>query len=260
MKYLLIKVKDYFSIFYLLLYHLRLKWRLEIDGVVSVFFMMALGLLLSTITSIMYGYPLDFFSVLVTYISLTVGGIAVLINFRSNLTFSRLIYEYKYFVRVLRFMIKCYENLLEQYKEFLALHADFKERYHKLSYDLTVVSTIFFQIFKLYFETMDKKQKNSESYLIDTQEMKNLYTSKEFNDFYSTLFFEPTCQDDNTPYEQVLIHILDEVMTTLYKKPGSVDYYDEYTVFQLVKYILSHWYGNVIEYSLDQKVNEEIFV
>lgn len=261
MKCLLIKIHDYLSIIFLLGYHLRKKWRLETSGIISILFMMFLGLLLSTITSIMYNYELEVVGVLITYVFMTVGALSVLITAKSNLTFSRLLYESKYFVRLFNFMRKCYQNLIKQYKIFLELNAEFKRTRINISYDLTVIRTIFLKIFKMYFDSMYAKQKNSEPYLIDTQEMKNLYTSKEFNDFYSTLFFNPSCTGVNTPYEQVLIHILDEVMTTLYKKSWFVDYYDEKTVFQLVKYILSNWYESIVEYSMLQKfTNEKSFI
>lgn len=259
---LLVRILDYLNIVGLLLSHIKKKWRLELSGFISGVFVIILGFLLPNVISLLYGESLDFTNASITYISMTIFGLIIMITMssKSKMTFSRLLYEIRYNFRLLRFMVECYHNIIDKYRDFLRMHAEIKRTSKEKYHDLTIVGTIFFKIFKMYFETMDSKNKNSEPYLIDTQEMKNLYTSKDFNDFYSNLFFADICKDTKNSFEKVLIYILDEVLTALYKKSWFVEYYDERTVFQLVKYILTNWYDHIVKYSLIHKYNDEVFV
>lgn len=250
-RYYLIKLQDYFSIILLILKYLRQKWRVETSAVIATIFIMFLSLLFPFIIAFIENHSLeDLYKISITYSLFMIIGLVIIMAFKSNLTLSRLIYENKYCFRLCRFMFECYTNISNRYDEFLRTHQMSQRKFIYRSYDLTIVSTIFFKIFEMYFETMIKKHKSSEPYLIDTQEIKELYTSQKFNDFYSVVFFEANQSNKSTPYEQVLLHILDEVMNTLYKKSWFVDYYDEQTVFQMVKYILSNWYNDIVHYNV----------
>lgn len=255
MRCLLAKLCDYIAIVGLLLSHIKKSRRIELSGFISGIFIVVLGFLLPNIVALLYGESLDITNGSITYISMTIFGLIILMTANSKLTFSRFIYEIKYNFRLLRFMIECYNKLLQRYRDFLKIHPEIKRSKKEKYHDLTIVSTIFFKIFRMYFEAMEIKNKSSEPYLIDTQEMKNLYTSKDFNDFYSSLFFNNICKDTKNSFEKVLIYILDEVLTTLYKKSWFVEYYDERTVFQLVKYILTHWYDSIVQYNIQRHGN-----
>lgn len=252
---MLIKIKNYGRILLLLLFHVKQKWKICPKKILSIFLIMIAGILLPFIASNLYGLSIDYFTIISTSISMGICGLIILV-ISSNIPISRVLYELRYFKRMLNFMLECYQNLIHEYKTFLKTHTIYN-RSNKKSKDLTVISIIFFKIFTLYFDTMNKKNKNSEPYLIDTQEMENLYCSKNFNNFYSTLFFDPSCNISNTSYDAILLQILEEVMTTLYQKSWFIEYYDEYTVFQLIKYMLTHWYGNIVQYKLRSKMLEE---
>lgn len=255
MKYTFRRFLDYTSIVLLLLSHVQQKWKIYPKKLLSIVSMIILGILLQVLVSFLFGPSIDPISIEVTSISMIICGIMILV-INSDLPISRIMYECKYFKRMLTFMIECYQNLLQEYKSFLKIHNLDDKRNSKSSKDLTVISIIFFQIFKIYFNHMNENQKSSEPYLINTQEMENLYHSKDFNNFYSSLFFNTKGKNSTTSYEQILVHILEEVMTELYQKSWFVDYYDEYTVFQLIKHILTHWYGNVVQYSMNDKMAE----
>jgi hypothetical protein len=233
--------------------HLQKKWRLEFAGAVSVLLMMVLGILLPAITSTLVGFYDNFFEIAFMYTSVATLVIIMMIFANADITVSRMIYEARYSIRLLKFIVFCYHNIQHEYKRFVL--TNFVDRDDSFTeYDHTIVSTIFFKIFSMYFHTMDEKMKNPEPYLIDMQEMKDLYKSKSFNDFYSSLFFNPTMTDRDTPYEQVLVDILDGVLTKLYSKPWFVDYYNDEIVFGMVKYILSHWYGNIVTFRSCQPI------
>lgn len=255
MRCALLRFRYYISIVLLLLSHVQQKWKIYPKKLFSIISMIILGIFLQLIASFLFRSSVDMFNIGVTSISIVICGIAILM-INSETPISRILYELKYFKRMYTFMIECYQNLLQEYRIFLKIHKLDGIRSNKSSKDLTVISIIFFKIFQMYFAAMDVKHKNSEPYLIDTQEMENLYRSGDFNNFYSTLFFDAECKNSNTSYEQILIHILEEVMTALYQKSWFVDYYDEYTIFQLIKHILTHWYGNVVQYSINDTIAE----
>lgn len=256
MKCIFIRIRDYTSIVLLVLTHVKQKWKICPRKVLYILGIMILGIVLPFITSELLNDDIDNFTSIVTSVSMGLCGIGILV-INSETPISRVIYELRYFKRMLTFMLECYQNLIQEYKIFLKIHKLYDQRSSKASKDLTVLGIIFFKIFQMYFDAMDAKQKSSEPFLIDTQEMENLYHSKNFNNFYSTLFFDAECRNYNTSYEQILIHILEEVMTALYQKSWFIEYYDEYTVFQLIKHILTHWYGNIVQYNIRDELTVE---
>lgn len=249
----ILKAHDYGSILVLLCGHLKKKWRLEFAGLVSVLLMMVLGVVLPAITSVLFGFHDDFAEVAFTYTSIAILVVGVMIVANSDVTFSRMVYEVRYSFRLLRFMVFCYRNTLHEHKRYVLTKIGDRDA-TAMGYDHTVVSTIFLKIFGMYFHTIDEKMKNPEPYLIDVQEMSDLYRSKSFDDFYSTLFFQPVMTVRDTPYEQVLVDIFDGVLTKLYSKPWFVDYYNDEIVFGMVKHILANWYGNIVPFGSCQPI------
>lgn len=245
---------DYASIVLLLIGHLKKKWNLECISVISTLFMIALGALLPAITSSLFGFSGDYAEMVFTYTTIAVLCIGCLIVIKSGMTVSRMIYESKYSYRLLRFMLSCFNNIQYEYKRY-SLSKEEKRDSAAIAYDRTVVSTIFFKIFAMYFNNMDEKMKNPEPYLIDIEEMSDLYKNKSFNDIYSTLFFQPVMTVKSSPYEQVLVDILDGVLTKLYNKPWFVDYYNDEIVFGMVKHILANWYGNIVSFESYQPID-----
>lgn len=243
----MVRAHDYCSIVVLLGGHLKKKWRLEFAGAASVFFMMFLGVLLPAIASKLVGFYDDFLGIAFMYTSIAVLVIMLMILADSKMTVSRMLYEIRYFARLLKFMVSCYRNIQLEYNRFVTLRFGKRDQTF-MEYDHIVISTIFFKIFSMYFCTMDEKMKNPEPYLIDIQEMHDLYTSRSFNDFYSTLFFRPSTIVDNTPYEQVLVDLLDDILTKLYSKPWFVDYYNDKIILEMIKHILANWYRNIVSY------------
>ena len=243
----LLRIQDYFSIMVLFLGHLRKKWRIECAGIISVFLMMVLGVLLPAITSALFGFHGDFVEVAFTYSSFATILIAILVIVNADLTTSRIIYEARYSYRLWRFMFSCYHNIVREYLKFAKANGIPRESII-MEHDRTIVSTIFLRIFTMYFYNMDVKMKNPEPYLIDIKEMSDLYNAKSFNDIYSKIFFQPELKNGNAPYAQVVIDILDDVLTKLYSKPWFVDYYNEKIVFNMVQHILTNWYGNIVPF------------
>ena len=252
-RYYMIKLQDYLAMGILILKHLHHRWKVESSAIISIIGVLLLSLFFPFMITIIENYSLDgLYEVSMTYGIIMIIGISCIVLSKSNLTFSKFIYENKYCFRLYRFMLESYNGIIREYEKFLLIYKIKERDYNHRSYDLIVISTIFLKIFEMYFDNMKHKCQSSEPYLIDIQEMKNLYHTKEFNDFYASLFFKTKNSSFNTPYEQVLLRILDEVMSTLYKKPWFVDYYDEYTIFKMVKYILSNWYNKIIQYNINQ--------
>lgn len=251
------RVHDYGLILLMLGEHLKKKWRLEVAGIVSVFLMVILGGLLPAITSTLFGLYDNFLEIAFIYISITVLATIIRILTASKMTFSRMVYEVRYSIRMLKFMLSCYHNIQLEYSKFISSTLGDRDRTY-MEYDHTVVSTIFFKILSMYFYTMAEKMKNPEPYVIDMQEMHDLYYSRSFNDFYSTLFFRPSLTVKGTPYEQVLADILDGVLTQLYSKPWFVDYYNDEIIYGIVKRILENWYENIIPYGSCQPIDHAI--
>lgn len=243
----ILRAHDYCSIVALLGGHLKKKWRLEFAGAVSVLLMMALGVLLPAIASELVGLYNDFLGMAFMYTSIAVLVIMLMILADSEMTVSRMVYEIRYSARLLKFMVSCYRSIQLEYNQFVTLRFGKRDQTF-MEYDHTVISTIFFKIFSMYFYTMNEKMKNPEPYLIDMQEMHDLYASRSFNDFYSALFFKPSTTVGNTPYKQVLVDILDGVLTELYSKPWFVDYYNDKIILEMIKHILENWYGNIVSY------------
>lgn len=251
------RTHDYHLILKLLVGYLKKKWRLEFAGVVSVLLMMLLGVLLPAIASELCGLYDNFFRIAFIYTSIAIVFITVMIIADSKLTMAWIVYEAKYSGRLLQFMLSCYHNMQSEYDNFIKENFESRDQL-LINYDHTVIRTIFFKIFSMYFYTMNKKMKNPEPYLIDMQEMHDLYTSRSFNDFYSKLFFSPTPIVGNTPYEQVIVDILDGVLTKLYSKPWFVDYYNDEFILGMIKYILANWYKNIVPYGSCQPIDHAI--
>ena len=253
----ILRAHDYGSILLMLGGHLKKKWRLEFAGAVSVFLMMVLGVLLPAITSKLFGLYDNFLEMAFIYTSIAIIAIAIMILSESKMSFSRMVYEVRYSIRLLKFMVFCDRNIQLEYSKFISSTFGDRDRTY-MEYDHTVVSTIFFKIFSMYFCTIDEKMKNPEPFLIDMQEMHDLYNSRSFNDFYSALFFRPSMTVKDTPYEQVLVDILDGVLTKLYSKPWFVDYYNDDIIFGMVKHILENWYRNIVQYVSCQPIDHAI--
>ena len=253
----LLEIKNQLSIVFILIAHLKKKWRIEMAGLTSIFMMIVLGVILPAVASKWYNQTGDFFEYVMTYMSVAILGILYLIYTHSNVSLSRISYEVSYTKRLWYFMRHCYSNIIREYKLFIEENNNGKYRSSNQYYDLTVVSTIFFNIFRMYFKVMDDKMKNSEPYLIDTEEMAALYSDKNFEEFYSKLFFKPTLYEEYTPYDTVLVDILDKVLKELYTKSYFVSYYNDRYIVDLVKRILSSWYNSVVDYSLTGPLTDD---
>ena len=243
-----LRVSNQLSIVSILVAHLYKKWRLERAGITSIFMMLILGILLPAIASNFYNEHGNFAIYAILYMTIAMTVLIFLIFRNTNITLSRVTYEISYAKRLFKFIRHCYANTTSEYRTFILLNNNGKYRSNNEYCDMTVVSTIFFNIFKMYFKVMDDKMKNSEPYLIDTEEMTALYSDKNFEEFYSKLFFKPTLYESYTPYDTVLVYILDKVLRTLYTKSYFVSYYNDRYIVDLVKHILRGWYDYVVVY------------
>jgi hypothetical protein len=244
----LLGIKNNLTMISILIAHLKQKWRLEMAGVTSMIMMVLLGVLLPAIASGFYDQHGTFFGYSIMYMVAAILGIVFIIFTNSDLSLSRITYEISYSKRLYRFMRHCYDRTLKEYDIFLLNNNYGAYRTKNKLYDHEVVSTIFFNIFKMYFKVMDDKSKDSEPFLIDTEEMKALYSDQNFEEFYSRLFFKPTLYESYTPYDTVLVDILDKVLRSLYTKSYFISYYNDRYIVDLVKHILSHWYDSVVNY------------
>jgi hypothetical protein len=229
-------------------------------GITSIFMMIILGVILPAIASKLYDQSGSFFEYAMMYMGVAILGIVYLIYTHSNVSLSRISYEISYTKRLWHFMRNCYSNIVKEYKLFIEENHNGEYRSSNQYYDLTVVSAIFFNIFEMYFKVMDDKSKNSEPYLIDAEEMTALYSDKNFEEFYSKLFFKPTLYEEYTPYDTVLVDILDKVLKELYSKSYFVSYYNDRYIVDLVKRILSSWYNSVVDYSLTGPLDDRYVI
>lgn len=252
----LLRLKNQLSILSILIAHLKKKWRLEMAGITSIGMMVLLGIILPAVASKVYDQSGNFFEYAMMYMGVAILGIVYLIYIHTDITLSRITYEISYSKRLWLFMRHCYSNIVKEYELFIEEHNKGEYRSSNRYYDLTVVSTIFFNIFRMYFRVMDDKMKNSEPYLIDAEEMAALYSDKNFEEFYSKLFFKPTLYEEYTPYDTVLVDILDKVLKELYTKSYFVSYYNDRYIVDLVKHILSTWYNSVVDYSLTGPIDD----
>lgn len=232
------KIKDYTHMLILILQHLYQKNNIPTIKLLSLVDI----IMLSFIINILF---LEHTSVINTIFISTIYAIIVILFLyfmlivKSNLYISKIIYEFKYAKSLFNFMKKCYNNIFVHYAFFLTSHNIKRQKHHK-EYDLVLINIIFFTIFKLYFAAMHKKNKTSEPYLIDIHEMTALYNEKHFDNFYTNIFF------NKASYNELIIQILDEVVSELYRNKWFIDYYTEETVFALIQYLLTNWYKNLV--------------
>lgn len=255
LNYLMLKAKDYLTIFFLFAMHLKHKWSIDNFKLFVLMDILLLSIITPVLLSMLKGYyDPSLFRMALLYniiISWTLIGMFIL---KADIKISRVIYEIEYAIRLLRFMLVGYKQANEEYKTFLGVYSIKSRSNIEVLYDLNVISNIFINIFKIYFANIERSNINSEPYLVDTKEMKNLYTSKEFNEFYTRIFFK-SYSKSHKPYEYLVIYILDHVLTELYKKPWFVKYYDEFILFKFIEYMLNHLYTSITNYNLKYKIS-----
>lgn len=251
LNYLWIKCKDYIMITGLVLLHLKQKWNITNFKMFVLFDIFLLSIIipvaLNSITDISIYFLL---STSVLYAVILNCMIIVLYIIKSNTSFSRVVYEIDYARRLLWFVMLCYHNSVREHKKFLVVNNLLNQGGTTYNYDVIVMSKVFRTIFSLYFRNMEEKEKSSNPYLIDTEEIKNLYADKDFNELYTKIFFKNT--KNNKPYEYLLIYILDHVLDDLYKKKWFVAYYDEFMLFTFINYLLREWYDQIIQFNISR--------
>lgn len=251
LNYVWIKCKDYIMITGLVLFHLKHKWNItnfKLFVLLDIFLLsVIIPVLINSLTDISL-----YFLVSTSFLYAVILNcmIIVLSIIRANIPFSRVLYELDYARRLLWFVILCYHNSVREHKKFLIINNLLNKGGTTYNYDVIVMSKVFRTIFSLYFRNMEEKEKSSEPYLIDTQEIKGLYTDKDFNELYTKIFFKNT--KNSKPYEYLLIYILDHVLEDLYKKKWFVSYYDEFLLFTFINYILREWYDQIILFNISR--------
>ena len=251
LNYLWIKGKDYIMMTGLVLFHLKNKWNITNFKLFVLFDIFLLSMIIPVLINSLTDISLCFLlSTSFLYAVILNCMVIVLYIRKSNASFSRIVYEIDYARRLLWFVMLCYHNSVREHRKFLVVHNLLNQGGTTYNYDVIVMSKVFRTIFSLYFRNMEKKEKSSEPYLIDTNEIKDLYTDQNFNELYTKIFFKDT--KNNKPYEYLLIYILDHVLEDLYKKKWFVSYYDEFLLFTFINYILREWYDQIILFNISR--------
>ena len=251
LNYLWIKCKDYIMITGLVLFHLKRKWNITNCKLFVLFDIFLLSMIIPVLINSLTDISIYFLvSTSFLYAAILNCMIIALYIRRANIPFSRVLYEIDYARRLLWFVILCYHNSVKEHKKFLIVNNLLNQGGTTYNYDVIVMSKVFRTIFYLYFRNMEEKEKSSEPYLIDTKEIKDLYTDQNFNELYTKIFFKNT--KNNKPYEYLLIYILDHVLEDLYKKKWFVSYYDEFLLFTFINYILREWYDQIILFNISR--------
>ena len=244
-----LELKNISVIIELLYKHLKQKWNVEIRGIMVSLLMILLSLFLPFIASNLYKLQYDSVDWMIIYSIIAVFNVSMIVFLNSGLNISRILYEIKYTYRLSKFLFICYRNILKEHNDLIKKSGRCIGNDNSNEHDIIITNIIFKRIFGLYFDNMAEKMKNSEPYLIDIKEMHDLYTSKEFKEFYSSIFFSKKSSIHSTSYEKVLIHIIDDVLTELYQRKWFVEYYDDNTINIMVNFILSNWYFSFISYT-----------
>lgn len=255
-KYFYEKVKLSISIVFLWIIHLKHKWKIDDVKLFVAMDIFLLSMIIPLLLSAILGsYDISTFKISLLYGMAVNCTIILLYLIKENISFSRIIYEIKYSMKIIKFLLVTYSKFVNEHTKFLAKNNIARKTYEQKARSNTVLNLVFVTIFRLYFKNMDIKHKNSEPYLIDMREMSELYHSREFNEFYTKIFFK-TSDKLYKPYEYILIYLLDNVLSELYQKPWFIEYYDEFVLFKFIEHLLSYWYENIITFNISPTLKE----
>ena len=250
-KYIWLKAKDYFLITWIFLLHLKNRWSITNFKIFAMIDIFLLSIIIPTIIIVISNdYSFFLFSTSFLYACILNCCLVGLFITRSGLSLSKVLYEIQTVARLYWFMFSCYHNSVKEHKRFLIINNLLNKKDTNYNYDVIVMSKVFRTIFSLYFKRMEEKEKISDPYLIDINEMRSLYKNQDFDEFYTKIFFNPT--KNNKPYEYLLIYILDHVLEDLYKKSWFVYYYDEAILFNFINFMLKEWYEQIILFNISK--------
>lgn len=252
-----LRIQNNFTILCMFIEHLLKKWGIRKSVIIGFLCLICASIIFPVaMSSLFFESEINIIHTFITYLLFVFWSITIII-FLNPIILNKLEENVKYGYNLGVLMSRSYEDLLDVYYLYK------KKRQEKIKkeiygYDMVVINIIYMEIFKLYFNNINKSLDNNQFLYVNTKILSNLESDSKMNDFYGNVFFNSMENNkDIENFNKIKLHIIDTVLNRLNNKSWFNKYYSNSDIFGFITTTIHIWWNSVINYTKQYLIKED---